>query len=31
MSGYARVSPAGSNVPLKFSTGVIADEKGSAK
>ncbi len=25
MSGYARVSPKGSNVPLKFSTGVIAD------
>jgi nitrous-oxide reductase len=25
MSGYLRVSPKGSNVPLKFSTGVIAD------
>ena len=32
MSGYARVSPAGSNVPIKFSTGVIAPEgKGTAK
>ncbi len=28
MSGYARVSPAGSNVPLKFSTGVV-EETGS--
>jgi nitrous-oxide reductase len=25
MSGYARVSPRGSNVPLKYSTGVIAE------
>ena len=25
MSGYLRVSPKGSNVPLKFSTGVVAD------
>ena len=25
MQGYARVSPAGSNVPLKFSTGVVED------
>lgn len=25
MSGYLRVSPKGSNVPLKFGTGVIAD------
>lgn len=25
MSGYLRVSPRGSNVPLKFSTGVVAD------
>ena len=28
MSGYARVSPAGSNVPIKFSTGVV-EEAGS--
>jgi nitrous-oxide reductase len=28
MQGYARVSPAGSNVPLKFSTGVV-EETGS--
>lgn len=28
MSGYARVSPAGSNVPIKFSTGVV-EETGS--
>jgi nitrous-oxide reductase len=27
MSGYARVSPAGSNTPLKFSTGVIEGQK----
>jgi nitrous-oxide reductase len=27
MQGYARVSPAGSNVPIKFSTGVV--EEGS--
>ncbi len=25
MSGYLRISPKGSNVPLKFSTGVVAD------
>lgn len=30
MQGYARVSPAGSNVPLKFSTGVV-EETGSKK
>jgi nitrous-oxide reductase len=27
MQGYARVSPAGSNTPLKFSTGVIEGQK----
>lgn len=27
MSGYARVSPAGANTPLKFSTGVIEGQK----
>ncbi len=27
MQGYARVSPAGSNTPLKFSTGELAPEK----
>ncbi|MBL7878086.1 MAG: Sec-dependent nitrous-oxide reductase [Cyclobacteriaceae bacterium] len=30
MSGYMRVSPAGSNVPLKFSTGVIEGEASGA-
>nr|MCU0359086.1 nitrous oxide reductase [Cyclobacteriaceae bacterium] len=27
MQGYVRVSPAGSNTPLKFSTGVIEGQK----
>ena len=31
MSGYARVSPKGSNVPLKFGTGVIEDSGESAQ
>jgi nitrous-oxide reductase len=30
MSGYLRVSPAGSNTPLKFSTGVIEGEASGA-
>jgi nitrous-oxide reductase len=30
MQGYARVSPAGSNVPLKFSTGKIEDTAAGA-
>lgn len=30
MSGYMRVSPAGSNTPLKFSTGVIEGEASGA-
>lgn len=30
MSGYLRVSPKGSNVPLKFSTGVIDSTKATA-
>jgi nitrous-oxide reductase len=29
MSGYLRVSPKGSNVPLKFGTGIIADTTAS--
>jgi nitrous-oxide reductase len=31
MTGYVRVSPAGSNVPLKFGTGVIAPTEATAK
>lgn len=31
MSGYLRVSPAGSNVALKFGTGVVADNNSTAK
>jgi nitrous-oxide reductase len=31
MSGYARVSPAGSKVPIKFSTGVVEVEKVTGK
>jgi hypothetical protein len=32
MTGYVRVSPAGSNVPLQFSTGTnIAAAEGEAK
>jgi nitrous-oxide reductase len=31
MQGYARVSAAGSNTPLKFSTGVVEEEKSSPK
>lgn len=30
MQGYVRVSPAGSNVPLKFSTGKIEDQSSGA-
>lgn len=30
MSGYIRISPAGSNVPLKFSTGVIESKPAGA-
>ncbi len=30
MSGYIRISPAGSKTPLKFSTGKIEDEKAGA-
>jgi nitrous-oxide reductase len=31
MSGYARVSPKGSNVPIKYSTGVIEPEASTGK
>jgi hypothetical protein len=31
MQGYARVSAAGSNTPLKFSTGAVEEEKSSPK
>ena len=31
MSGYARVSPAGSNVPLKFSTGIEDQSSGAVQ
>jgi len=31
MSGYIRISPAGSNTPLKFSTGVIEGEDTAAE
>jgi hypothetical protein len=30
MSGYVRVSPAGSKTPIKFSTGVVEGEAAGA-